>query len=118
MAERVAIVATAQTKYHPNRADVSEEELAYEAIKQVLEETGLTLSDMESAITCCQDAYDGRTIASLSLQRVVGAHFGHELTVAEDGINAAYVAVSEVLSGHFETVLLVSHMKESQVEKS
>jgi len=118
MAERAAIVAVAQTKYHPNRADVSEEELAYEVIKQVLEETGLTLSDMESAITCCQDAYDGRTIASLSLQRVVGAHFGHEFTVAEDGINAAYVAMAEILSGHFKTVLLVSHMKESQVDKS
>src|SRR4030042_7195400 len=89
MAGRVAIVAAAQTKYHPNRADVNEAELAYEAIKQVLEETGLTLSDIDSVVTCCQDAWDGRTIASLTLQQVVGAHFGHEFTVADDGINAA-----------------------------
>ncbi len=118
MAERVAIVAVAQTKYHPNRADVNEAELAYEAIKQVLEETGLTLSDIDSAVTCCQDAWDGRTIASLNLQHVVGAHFGHEFTVAEDGINAAYVAMSQVLSGHHEIVLVESHMKESQGDKS
>ena len=118
MARRAGIVAVAQTKYHPNRADVNEAELAYEAIKQVLEETGLTLSDIDSVVTCCQDAWDGRTIASLNLQHVVGAHFGHEFTVAEDGINAAYVAMSQVLSGDHETVLVESHMKESQGEKS
>jgi acetyl-CoA C-acetyltransferase len=118
MAGRVAIVAAAQSKYHPNRADVNEAELAYEAIKKVLEETGLTLSDIDSVVTCCQDAWDGRTIASLNLQNVVGAHFGHEFTVAEDGINAAYVAMSEILSGDHEVVLVESHMKESQGEKS
>ena len=118
MAGRVAIVGAAQTKYHPNRCDVNEAELAYEAIKQVLEETGLTLSDINSVVTCCQDAWDGRTIASLNLQNVVGAHFGHEFTVAEDGINAAYVAMGQVLSGDCEVVLIESHMKESQGEKS
>jgi len=38
MMERVGICAVAQTKYSPERADVYEGELAYEAIKQVLEE--------------------------------------------------------------------------------
>jgi hypothetical protein len=41
MPERIGIVAVAQTKYHPNRAEVKEGEMAYEAIKQVLQETGL-----------------------------------------------------------------------------
>jgi acetyl-CoA C-acetyltransferase len=54
----------------------------------------------------------------LNLQHVVGAHFGHEFTVAEDGINAAYVAMSQVLSGDHEIVMVESHMKESQGEKS
>jgi len=117
MAERVGIVAVAQTKYHPNRNDVIEGELAYEVIKQVLEETGLTLSDIGSAVTCCQDAWEGRTIASLNLQNVVGAHFSHEFTVAEDGINAAYVAMSQILAGGHDIVLVVSHMKESQTDK-
>lgn len=55
MAERVGIVAVGQTKHSPNRADVNEGELAYEAIKQVLEETGLSLSDIDSAVTSSQD---------------------------------------------------------------
>ena len=118
MAERVGIVAVGQTKYHPNRSDVNEEELAYEVIKQVLEATGLTLSDIDSAVTCSQDFWDGRTISNMNVQHVVGAHLGHEDKVAEDGINAVYVAMGQILSGHHDVVLVVAHMKESQGEKS
>jgi acetyl-CoA C-acetyltransferase len=118
MAERVGIVAVGQTKYHPNRSDVSEEELAYEAIKQVLEATGLTLSDIDSAVSCSQDFWDGRTISNMNIQHVVGAHMGHEDKVAEDGINAVYVGMSQILSGHQNIVLVVAHMKESQGVKS
>jgi acetyl-CoA C-acetyltransferase len=118
MGERVAIVAVAQTKYHPNRVDVNEEELAYEAIKQVLEETGVSLSEIDSAVTCSQDFWDGRTISSMNIQHVVGAHLGHENKVAEDGINAVYAAMGHILSGHHNIVLLEAHTKESQTDKS
>ena len=118
MAERVGIVAVGQTKYHPDRSDVNEEELAYEAIKQVLETTGLTLSDIDSAVSCSQDFWDGRTISSMNIQHVVGAHLGHEDKVAEDGINAVYVGMSQVLSGHQDIILVVAHTKESQADKS
>jgi len=118
MAERVGIVAVGQTKYHPDRGDVNEEELAYEAIKQVLETTGLTLSDIDSAVTCSQDFWDGRTISSMNIQHVVGAHLGHEDKVAEDGLNAVYVGMSQVLSGHQDIILVMAHTKESQADKS
>lgn len=118
MAERVGIVAVAQTKYHPNRCDVNEEELAWEAVKPVLEETGLSLWDIESAVTCSQDFWDGRTISNMNIQHVVGAHLQHEDKVCEDGINAVYVAMAQILSGHYDAVLVVAHMKESQGEKS
>ena len=118
MVERVGIVAAGQTKYHPDRSDVNEEELAYEAVKQVLEATGLTLSDIDSAVTCSQDFWDGRTISDMNVQHVVGAHLGHEDKVAEDGINAIYLAMGHILSGHHDVVLVVAHMKESQGEKS
>ena len=97
MAERVGIVAVGQTKYQPNRADVNEGELAYEAIKPALEEAGLTLSDIDSAVTCSQDFWDGRTISSMNIQHVVGAHLSHEDKVAEDGINAVFCAMAQIL---------------------
>jgi len=118
VSERVAIVAVGQTKYRPNRADVNEEELAYEAVKQVLEQTGLTLSDIDSAISCSQDFWDGRTISNMNIQHVVGAHLSDEDKVAEDGINAVYTAMARILSGHHHIVLVLAHTKESQAEKS
>jgi acetyl-CoA C-acetyltransferase len=92
--------------------------MAYEAIKPVLEETGLTLSDVDSAVSCSQDFWDGRTISNMNIQPFVGAHLGHEDKVAEDGINAVYCGMAQVLSGYHEVVLVVAHMKESQAEKS
>jgi acetyl-CoA C-acetyltransferase len=118
MSERVAIIAVGQTKYRPNRADVNEEELAYEAVRQVLEQTGLTLSDIDSAISCSQDFWDGRTISNMNIQHVVGAHLSDEDKVAEDGINAVYTAMARILSGHHHIVLVLAHTKESQAEKS
>jgi acetyl-CoA C-acetyltransferase len=118
MAGRVGIVAVGQTKYHPNRADVNEEELAYEAVKKALEEAGLTLSDIDSAISCSQDFWDGRTISNMNIQHVVGAHLSDEDKVAEDGVNAVYTAMARILSGHHHIVLVLSHTKESQAEKS
>jgi len=118
MSERVAIIAVGQTKYWPNRADVNEEELAYEPVKQVLDQTGLTLSDIDSAISCSQDFWDGRTISNMNIQHVVGAHLSDEDKVAEDGINAVYTAMARILSGHHHIVLVLAHTKESQAEKS
>jgi acetyl-CoA C-acetyltransferase len=118
MSERVGIISVAQTKYHPNRTDVNEEELSYEAIKQVLEETGLSLSDIDSAVTCSQDFWDGRTISSMNIQHVVGAHLGHEDNISEDGINAVYAAMAQILSGRQDIILVEAHTKESQAHKS
>jgi acetyl-CoA C-acetyltransferase len=118
MTERVGIVSVAQTKYHPNREDVNEEELAYEAVKQVLDETGLSLNDIDSAVTCSQDFWDGRTISSMNIQRVVGAHLSHEDNVSEDAINSVYAAMAQILSGHHDIILIEAHTKESQAVKS
>jgi acetyl-CoA C-acetyltransferase len=122
MTERVGIVAVAQTKYHRNRADVNEGELAYEAIKQVLEETGLKFahdgSGIDASVTCCQDFWDGRTIASLNVASYVGAHHSDEDRVAGNSLNALYCAFARILSGLQDIILVVSHCKESQSDKN
>jgi len=122
MAERVGIVAVAQTKYHPNRADANEGELVYEAIKQVLQETGLTFAQdgtgIDASVTCSQDFWDGRTISSCNVMSYVGSHHSDEDKVAEDSLNAVYTAAARILSGHQDIVLVASHCKESQADKS
>jgi acetyl-CoA C-acetyltransferase len=122
MAERVGIVAVAQTKYHPNRADVNEGELVYEAIKQVLDETGLGYGDrgkgIDASIECSQDMWDGRTISNIGTMSYIGAHMADEDKVCEDSINAIYCAMARILSGHHDIILVSTHCKESQGNKS
>ena len=122
MSERVGIVAVAQTKYSPSRADASEGELVYEAIKQVLQETGLTYAQdgtgIDASITCSQDFWDGRTISNTNVMSYVGSHHSDEDKVTEDSLNAVYTAVARILSGHHQDiVLVVSHTKESMADK-
>ena len=122
MAERVAIVAAAQTKYQPDRSEVNEGELVYETIEKVLEETGLTFADdgtgIDSTVTCSSDFWDGRTISGMGITSFVGAHLSTEDKIAEDSLNAVYCAFAQILSGHHNIVLVVSHCKESQADKS
>ncbi len=121
MSERVGIVAVAQTRYHPNRADVNEGELVYEAVKQVLQETGLTYAQdgtgIDASITCSQDFWDGRTISNTNVMSYVGSHHSDEDKVTEDSLNAVYTALARILSGHQNIVLVASHTKESMADK-
>jgi acetyl-CoA C-acetyltransferase len=122
MPERIGIVAVAQTKYHPNRAEVKEGEMAYEAIKQVLQETGLKYvndgSGIDAAVSCCSDYRDGRTIASLNVSSFLGTHFRCEERVSSDGINAVFYAMMHILSGEHDTVIVSTHCKESMTSSS
>jgi len=122
MTERVGIVAVAQTKYHPNRADAKEGEVAYEAVKQVLQETGLKFVDdgsgIDAAVSCSEDYWDGRTISSLNVAPFIGTQFRSEEKVAEDGINAVYYAMAHIMAGVHDTLLVVTHCKESMTSPS
>ena len=126
MSERVGIVAVAQTKYSANRADAIEGELVYEAVGQVLKETGLkfakdvTGSDafgIDATVTCSQDHWDGRTISNCNVMSYIGSHHSDEDKVAEDSLNAVYTAFARILSGHQDVVLVATHCKESQADK-
>lgn len=121
MSERVGIVAVAQTKYSANRADVIEGELIYEAVGQVLRETGLKFTQdgtgIDATVTCSQDHWDGRTISNCNVMSYVGSHHSDEDKIAEDSLNAVYAAFARVLSGHQDVVLVAAHCKESQADK-
>ncbi len=128
MSERVGIVAVAQTKYSADRADVNEGELVYEAVRQVLQETGLKFAKdvsggdtfdfgIDASVTCSQDHWDGRTISNCNVMSYVGGHHSDEDKVAEDSLNAVFTAFARILSGHQDVILVAAHCKESQADK-
>ncbi len=116
MGKRVAIIAVAQTKFEPSKWKQRMQGMVLEVVQQVRAQTGLGFGKtaIEAAVTCSDDLFDARTISDNPMTDVVGAHFQGEEKVASDGAQAVYYAVSNILSGHHDIVLLAGHSKESQ----
>ncbi len=118
MDTRAAIVAMAQTRFEPAKSGQRVQEMVWEVVKQVRDETGLGYNQpgqIDNAVTCSDDFFDARTISDACIGDVVGGHLGSEEKVAQDGLQALFYAVACVLSGSSEVTIVAAHAKESQV---
>ncbi|MBI2864181.1 MAG: thiolase family protein [Chloroflexi bacterium] len=117
MNEKVGIVAQAQTKYEPLKEGVDLSEMIFDVVKQVREQTGLKFTldgtGIDSTVTCSQDLWDGRTISGMFASDVAGAHLRPEEKVAGNGVSAAAYGCMQILSGHYDVVLMVAWCRES-----
>lgn len=119
MSERFAIVWVAQTRFSPKRADVNYAEMAYEVIAKVLSDTGLTIErDIDNAVSCSHDIWDGQTISDIGITDVIGGHLRNEEKMAMDGSTAVYYAAIGILSGEFDCTLVLAHTKMSQTNRN
>lgn len=110
----VAIVGAAQTKYEPAKTHLAINELVYEVVRELLDSTGVKMSQIHSQITASQDMFDGKTISGMSVNEVVGGYLRSEAKVAADGIQALLYGAARVASGSFDYTLVVAHCKESE----
>lgn len=110
----VAIVGVAQTKYEPAKTHLAYNELVYEVVRELLDTTGVRMSQIHSQITASQDMYDGKTISGMSVNEVVGGYLKSECKVAADGLQALLYGAARVASGAFDYTLVVAHCKESE----
>lgn len=119
MADKVAVVAVAQTRFAPKRAEVNYAEMAYEVISRVLNDTGLDLGkDIDNKISCSHDIWDGQTISDIGITDVIGGHLGNEEKMAMDGSTAVFYGTVGILSGEYEVTLLLAHTKMSQTNRN
>jgi acetyl-CoA C-acetyltransferase len=114
MADRVGIVGICQTKYEPCKVFESYPEMVFEVCSKVLEEAGLAIEDMDQIITNSQDFWDGRTISNRTVSEACGSVLRAESKVAMDGTFAVFYAAMRLLSGCYDSCLLVSHCKMSE----
>lgn len=117
MAKRVGICAVAQTAYSRDNWKQRFQGMALEVVQPLLRETGLEFersSGIGMSINVSDDVFDARTISDSAMTDVLGAHFGCEEKVAQDGAQAVYYAAAAILSGHVNAALIVGHCKESQ----
>jgi acetyl-CoA C-acetyltransferase len=117
MAKRVAICAVAQTSFQRDKWRVRQQGLGWEITESLVRQTGLDFDEkkgISQVVTVSDDLFDGRTISDNAMTDAVGAHYRAEEKVSQDGAQAVYYAMSIVLSGHQDVVMIVGHCKESQ----
>lgn len=106
MARNVAIVGWKQTK-HSSNAGVSRERMAYELIKSLYADIGITRDDVDTFILCCNDFQDGRTISEVFPVAWIGAYMKDQTKVDADGSDAVLYALMRILSGNYDTALVI-----------
>ncbi|MFX1526191.1 MAG: thiolase family protein [Promethearchaeota archaeon] len=115
--DKVAIVGVAQTKYEAEKIDQTYMELVFEVVKKLYNDLGIINDDVGSVITSSNDFNDGRTIANMGIQDAVGSIGKSESRVSGDGAFAYVYAAMRILSREYDTVMVVSHCKCSEVNQ-
>lgn len=122
MADRVGIVAVAQTTYEAAHDNWRSHELTHHTVQKVLEETGLKfVSDgtgIDATVSSSNWLMEGRGISNLPHGDVAGAHLRCETKVSTEGINAVALAVIQILAGKYDVVLVTACCKESNANQS
>ncbi len=123
MAKKVGICAVAQTTFERNKKDIRFQGMALEVIEALREQVDITFSrhvkgatGIDMSISVSDDVFDARTISDNAMTDVLGAHFGCEEKIAQEGIQALYYGLAAIQSGHNDIVLLLGHCKESQAQ--
>lgn len=111
--ERIAIVGVGQTTFERSKTDTYEE-LVFEAATKALADAGAQIGDIDNIITVSNDFWDGRTISSMAIQDAAGSWGKDISTVEGDGAFGALYGMMRILSGSFNTTLVVSHVKGSE----
>jgi acetyl-CoA C-acetyltransferase len=116
MPQKVAIVATGQTKHTSRRTDVNQREMITEAIRPALEEANLKISDCDAVMIGNMEPFEGYMFPELWAVEAWGGYlkpsvkFNTGGTVGTSTIAAAYYYVA---SGIYDVVLAVGFEKQS-----
>lgn len=111
--DNTAIVGVAQTRYERKKKDKTYFDLVYEMTRSALDDSGLTIEDIDSVVTVSNDFLDGRTISGMAVGDAAGAYDKNVSTVEGDGAFGALYGAMRVLGGG-GTTLVVAHSKGSE----
>ena len=113
---RVAVVASAQTKFRAAWSDRQHIDLISEAVVSALKGSGLRIEDVDFVIDSGSDILDGRSISNCGFLGAMGAHHKEESRVEEDGLWAALYGATKIGSGSAEVGLVLAYSKPSESE--
>jgi len=86
----------------------SRERLAFELTRGLFDDLGIERTDIDTTIIDSNDFMDGRTISNVFLDPPSGAYMRDESKVEMDATNAVIYACMRILSGQYDTALIMS----------
>lgn len=107
MERKIAIVGQAQV----NSEDVGmpRERLLFELVKGLFDKLGISRHDIDTYVICSNDFTTGRTISNVFEDSPIGAYMKDETKAEADGVLAATYATARILSGVYDTSLVVGN---------
>lgn len=113
MLRKVAIVGQSQI----NAADVgkSRERMLFELVRDFYKDMGMTRHDIDTFVLCSNDFSSGHTISNVFEDCPVGAYMKDETKVEADGVMAATYALVRIMSGLYDTALVVGNSQGGSV---
>jgi len=112
--ERVAIVGVGQTKQERNKIGETFSDMVYEATSKALDHAGIDIKQIDNVVSASNDFWDGRTISSMAINDACGSYDKNISCVEGDGTFAAFYGMTRILSGSYNTTLVVAHCKGSE----
>lgn len=84
------------------------ERLTFDLSKGLLEDLNIDRDAVDTTILVSNDFLDGRTISNVFIDPAAGVYMKDESKVEMDGLNALIYGCMRILSGQYQTVLLVA----------
>ena len=112
--EKIAIVGVGQTRQERNKVHETFADMVFEAVQAALTDAGMGIDRIDNVVTASNDFWDGRTISSMAVNDACGSYDKNISTVEGDGTFAAFYGMTRILSGAYDTTLVVAHCKGSE----
>lgn len=108
MERKIAIVGQAQVE---NKADAGtwRERMLFDLCKGLYDDVGITRHDIDTFVLCSNDFQIGRTISNVFEDTPVGSYMKDESKAETDGVLAATYATIRLLSGLYDTAVVVGN---------
>ena len=111
----LAITGVAQSTYrsagHTGRRL---EDLIFDTCAAALKDAGIARDQVDSISIAASDFVDGRCISSMLTANAAGAYLNDEIKTADEGSFALIAAALRLMTGHFQTSLVVAWSKPSE----
>ena len=115
MSGKVAIVGVAYSPVRVVTPEVSYRELTFEAAQRAYADAGISHTDVESAVCCEEDFFEGISISDEYTPDQLGVVLRPVETVTGDGLHGLAVAAMQIQTGEINVAVVEAHSKASNL---